>query len=253
MSTGALALIAVLATSLVSLLGIFFLLFEERRLRAALFFLVSVSAGALFGDAFIHLIPESFANPLVSEAAPFLVLLGIAAFFALEKFLHWHHHHAEEEGPEHSAIHPVGPLVLTSDVLHNFIDGVIIAASFYISTAVGLATTIAVMFHEIPHEIGNVSLLIHAGFSRLRAVVFNCLSAVAAIVGALAVIVFAARAQSSVEYLIPFAAGSFIYIAGSDLVPELHKDVGLKKALWQLTGLFIGVAAMAALVFLESR
>lgn len=249
MSIASLALLAVLITSLVSLIGIFTLFLKEDSLKTKLLFLVSLSAGALFGDAFLHLIPEALEESGTSSA-PLMILLGIIVFFVFEKVLHWHHHHAEDND-EDIKIHPVGPMVLVSDVIHNVIDGMVIAASFYVSPSVGIATTIAVMLHEIPHEIGNVSLLIHAGFSRMRAIIFNFISAGGALLGALFVVIFAEKADGLINSLIPFAAGTFIYIAGSDLVPELHKDIGIKKTLLQLLGITMGILAMALLLFLE--
>ncbi len=247
------ALCAVVLTSAISLFGVAVLLIKEELLRKSIFFMVSLSAGALFADAFFHLIPESFNNLSTETLTPILILFGIILFFCLEKFLHWHHHHVEsdEEEIEDMKIHPVGPMVIVSDVVHNFIDGVIIAASFMVSIPLGIATTIAVMLHEIPHEIGNVALLIHAGFTKKRAVILNCLSALASVAGALLLILVGKNVEMISYYLLPFAAGGFIYIAGSDLVPELHKDVGLKKALLQLLGIIIGILLMAALLFIE--
>lgn len=251
MSPALFSLAGVIVVSLISLTAIVVLFVSETFLRQVLFFLVSLSVGALFGDAFVHLIPDSFADLTTEGLAPILILSGILLFFALEKFLHWHHHHAEEGEPADHTIHPVGPMVILADILHNFIDGVVIAASFYLSTTAGIATTIAVVLHEIPHEIGNVALLIHAGFSRMRAVLINCFSALSSILGALLVILISTKAVSFVSFLIPLAAGGFIYIAGSDLVPELHKDAGIKKALLQLIGILIGILIMFALLFVE--
>jgi len=244
------SLFGVILASLISLTAIVVLFVSESFLRKVIFFLVSLSVGALFGDAFIHLIPESFENLATATLTPVLILSGILVFFALEKFLHWHHHHAEV-GEEDVHIHPVGPMVIVADILHNFIDGVVIAASFYLSPMAGIATTIAVILHEIPHELGNVALLIHAGFEKKRAILINCLSALASILGALIVIFISTKAVFVINYLIPFAAGSFIYIAGSDLVPELHKDVGVKKGLIQLLGILLGILIMFGLLFLE--
>lgn len=253
-STEGLIVLAVIATGLISLIGISILLINERRLKKSLYFLVSLSAGALFGDALFHLLPESFEIGLERDGnytvSSLLVIAGILFLFVLEKILHWHHHHTENDEDD-VKIHPVGPLVLIADVIHNIIDGVVIAASFYVSTALGVATTLAVMLHEIPHEIGNVSLLVHAGYSRMKAIMYNCFSAFSSLLGAILVIIFADRTTGLVDYLVPFAAGTFIYIAGSDLVPELHKDIGIKKTLIQVVGISIGVIAMFSLLFLE--
>jgi zinc and cadmium transporter len=251
MNITVLSIIAVIITSAISLVGIFALFISEKTLRPYLFFLVSVSAGALFGDAFIHLIPDALREADTGNLAPFYILFGIFFFFALEKFLHWHHHH-EDESAEHDAhIHPVGPMVLIADLIHNFIDGVLIAASFLVSVPVGVATTVAVVLHEIPHEIGNVALLLHAGFTKKRAVLFNCYAALTSLVGAVLFVYGAGAIVNLSQIMIPFAAGGFIYIAGSDLVPELHKDVGVEKALIQSLGMVLGVLIMVALLFVE--
>lgn len=251
MSQEILAILGVIVASLVSLVGISVLLISEQRLRGMLFFLVSVSAGALFGDVFFHLIPESFELFSGQIVAPATVLSGILFFFALEKFLHWHHHHRDEGEPDENTIHPVGVMTIVSDIAHNFVDGVIIAGSFLVDTTLGVATLVAVIFHEIPHEIGNVSLLIHAGFSRVKAILYNCFSALASLFGALLVIFFGSKIEGFANILIPFAAGAFIYIAGSDLVPALHKDIGIKKSLIQLLGLLLGIILMMLLLVLE--
>src|SRR3989338_5519222 len=142
---------SVVAVSLISFAGIFTLSLKEEVLRKYIFIFISIAVGALLGDAFIHLIPESFEESSSTILTSVLVISGILFFFVLEKFLHWHHH---GEDKEDSYIHPVGKLVLFSDGIHNFIDGIIIGASFLVSVPVGLATTTAVILHEIPQEIG---------------------------------------------------------------------------------------------------
>ena len=179
------ALIAVGLVSLVSLIGIAALAWRADFLRKILFLLISVAAGALLGDAFIHLIPEAFEgadNPLHISL---LLLGGFLSFFILEKLLNWHHVHTDEPllAEEHARIHPVGHLVLISDGFHNLVDGVAIGAAFMVSVEVGIATTLAILLHEIPQEIGDFALLVHAGFSRAKALLLNLLSAASAFVG----------------------------------------------------------------------
>lgn len=246
------AFLGVLAVSLVSLAGVVTLAMNEQRLRRALFFLVALSVGALFGDVFIHLLPEIFeesANFVVSSS---LVLLGIVIFFVLEKFLRWGHAHEVEECEECVRhVHPVGPLNLVSDALHNLIDGMIIGASFLAGPAVGIATTVAVVLHEIPQEIGDFALLVYAGYSRGKALLLNLLSALFAILGVALVFAFGPASEAAVAAVLPVAAGGFIYIAGSDLVPELHRTVGWKKSLLQFVAITIGVGLMFLLLLLE--
>jgi zinc and cadmium transporter len=252
MSPLLLTLIAIALVSIISLMGVFTLSLREERLRKSVFILVALAAGALLGDALIHLIPEAFEEnsaPLVTSLA---VILGILSFFVLEKFLRWHHSHGEAEfAPDHAHIHPVGHLVLVSDGVHNFIDGVIIGGAFLISPALGVATTVAIMLHEIPQEIGDFGLLISAGFSRGRALLVNALSACTAFLGGIAAFWISSLNEFAVPLIAAFAAGNFIYIAGSDIVPELHKTVGIKKSLLQFFMLVLGIGIMAFLTFFE--
>lgn len=247
------ALIAVGVVSSVSMIGIVALSWNESFLRRILFLLISVAAGALLGDAFIHLIPEAFAeagNPLLISL---LILAGFLVFFVLEKFLNWHHVHTDEPllAEEHARIHPVGHLVLISDALHNLVDGVAIGAAFMVSTEVGVATTLAIILHEIPQEIGDFALLIHAGFSRTKALFFNFLSAISAVVGVGLAFWVGSVFESTTPLIAAFAAGMFVYIAGSDLIPELHKTSDARRSGIQLGAILVGVLVMVVLVVLE--
>jgi zinc and cadmium transporter len=251
---------SVIVVSLISLVGIFTISLREDALRRSVFVLVSLAVGALFGDAFIHLIPEALEEATRPELVGLFVLLGIVVFFVFEKFLHWHHfgHHHDESAhrddileTEKNRIKPLGYLVLTSDSVHNFIDGVIIAGSFLISIEVGIATTVAVILHEIPQEIGDYAILIHAGFSRMRALFMNFMTALFAILGALLTLLLGGVLESAIPYISAFAAGHFVYIAGADLIPELQKTTNLKNSMVQLLALIVGMALMFALLFIE--
>lgn len=255
------AFFSVVGVSLVSLVGVFALGIREGLLRKTVFVLVSLATGALFGDALFHLIPEALEE--VGEGAMVLVVLGILAFFILEKALHWHHHHtglAETEHPEiedcppgehaHQSPRHLARLVLVSDSLHNLIDGVVIGASYMVSIELGLATTLAVILHEIPQEIGDFGVLLHAGLSKAKALLFNFFSALFAIAGALLAFLLPSSADL-VPFIVAFAAGHFIYIAGSDLVPELHKTKEASRSALQFIALVAGFALMYALLFLE--
>ena len=175
-------LISVFLVSLISLIGLVSFGVQEDKLKKVLIYFVSFSAGALFGDAFLHMLPDIAKETGFKTQAAIYVLIGIVIFFILEKIIHWHHCH-EPTTSEHK--HPVTYMSLVGDTLHNFIDGIIIAASFLVSVPVGLATTLAVMFHEIPHELGNFSILLHGGFSRSRAILFNFITALSALLGRL--------------------------------------------------------------------
>ncbi len=249
--TGTIA--SVLAVSAISLVGILTLSINEKLLRRGIFALVALAAGSLFGDALLHLIPEIFESAAEPTTAALWILVGIIVLFALEKFLHWDHHHELDSCPDcdHSHIHPLGKINLVADGLHNFLDGIAIAASFLASIPLGLATTLAVILHEIPQEIGDFGILLHAGYSKRQALWFNLLSALAAVLGALLVFALGTQLVAVQSILLPLAAGSFLYIAGSDLVPELHKTRDLKKSLIQAVAFILGIGLMYLLLWLE--
>lgn len=240
---------AVLAVSLISLIGLATLSFKEGLLRKALFLLISLAAGALIGDAFIHLLPEAFAQADATAVSLF-ALAGILSFLVLEKFLHWHHSHGENT-EEHARIHPLGHLVIVSDGVHNFVDGIAIGAAFLISPEIGIATTIAIALHEIPQEIGDFGLLLHSGFSRAKALAMNFLSALTAFAGIGIAFWLAEAHEVLVPLIAAFAAGNFIYIALADLVPEIHKTRGASRGIAQFAVILLGLAAMIALTQIE--
>lgn len=243
--------LSVLLVSLVSLAGVFTLSVELKRLKKFIFILVSLAVGALFGDAFIHLLPDAFAEAENRANVSMAALLGIAVFFVMEKFFHWtHEHEAEHEGH----IHPAGYLNIISDGMHNFIDGALIALSFVASPIIGFTTTVAVLLHEIPQEISDFGILVYAGFSRKSALLLNLFSACFAFAGAAVVIIAQSRGiavDNVIELALPFTAGGFIYIAGSDLVPHLQKENSTGKALVQFLAIALGVFLMFALTWLE--
>ncbi len=244
----AFALLSVIIISLVSLVGVLTLSFRADKLKRALIYLVSFAAGALMGDVFIHLLPE------VAEGNGFTIyvsgfaLLGIGTSFAIEKFVHWRHCHVPTS-KEHP--HPFAIMNLVGDGVHNFIDGLIIGVSYIVSVPVGIATTIAVFLHEIPQEIGDFGVLLHGGFSRGRALFMNFLIALTAVLGVLTVFFLESIVEGALPWLTAFAAGTFLYIAGSDLIPELHKENGLRKGILQFVFFILGIAVMYLLVFLE--
>ncbi len=241
-------LLSVLAVSGVSMVGLVAIAVNEQRLQQAIFVMVSLAVGAMFGDTFIHLLPHAFRSPGGTLAPSLYVLAGILMFFLLEKFLLWRHQH----GPDYEErIHPVGYVNLAADGLHNLIDGLLIGASYLVSPAVGLGTTLAVVLHEIPQEIGDFGVLLHAGFGVKKALCWNFLSALLAVVGAVIALVVGAEIASLPEVILPLTAGSFIYLAGSDLVPELHKEREPVRSLLQLVAIGFGVGLMLLLALLE--
>lgn len=245
---GLYALGSVLIVSLVSFVGILFLSLKEDKLKKYTSVFISLAVGALLGGAFIHIIPESFENFGNPSSVGILIIIGILIFFILEKVLHWHHH-GEDKEKKH--IHPVGKLILLSDGVHNFVDGIIIGASFLLNIPLGIATTIAVILHEIPQEIGDFAVLLHSGYSKKKALLYNFISALMAVVGILFVFIFGSIIDSFVNLILPIAAGGFIYIAIADLIPELHKNKNLNHTILQILIGAIGVFSMILLTFLE--
>lgn len=256
METVAYTFISIFLVSLVSLVGIFIFSLRETMMRHILFILVGLAAGALLGDAVIHLIPEALADINDERSFGITLLGGVVVFFVLEKYLRWHHaHHGpeEEHEEEERKNHPthLAPLVLIADGLHNMVDGALIAASFLISPLVGITTTIAVFLHEIPQEIADYALLIHSGFSRIKALAFNFLSALTAFLGAIIVLALNTAVTSLAGYAAAFTAGAFIYIAATDLIPELHKTKDPRRSGIELGAFVVGIAVMLLLTFVE--
>lgn len=209
---------------------------------------MSFAVGGLLGDAFIHLLPESFEELGTNLLVSLYVILGILIFFVLEKFLRWRHCHIPTS-EEH--LHPFVTMNLVGDATHNLVDGMLVGASYMVSFPIGLTTTLAVVLHEIPQELGDFGVLIHGGLSVKRALVFNLLSALTAVIGAVVSILAAEQVQGFSLSLLPITAGGFLYIAGSDLIPELHHEVKASTSLWQLLLIVLGVAIMAVLLVLE--
>lgn len=241
-------IISVASVGLISFIGIFGLSLKKERLKKILPFLVSFAVGGLFGDVFIHLLPESFEKIERSLVVSFYIILGILIFFVLEKFLRWRHCHILNS-PQH--VHPIVTMNLVGDAVHNLIDGMIIGASFLASIPIGITTALAVILHEIPQEIGDFGVLVHGGLSVKNALRLNFLSALAAVLGAVLSLLIGTHIQNYALFLLPITAGGFLYIAGSDLIPELQHEVKLSKSLGQLILIMLGIGVMALLILLE--
>lgn len=240
-------LVSVTVVSLASFIGIVAISSNSGRIQQTIFIMVSLAVGAMFGDVFLHLLPQAFSGSSAATA-PVYILGGILLFFLLEKFLLWRHEHIPHYG---DCIHPVGYVNLVADGLHNFIDGLLIGSSYLVSLPVGLATTLAVLLHEIPQEIGDFGVLLHAGFRVSKALWLNFLSASLAIAGAIAALVTGELVKALPNAILPLTAGGFIYIAGSDLVPELHKERQPLRSLLQMVAIGVGVGLMFLLKLLE--
>lgn len=236
-----LILISVTAVSLVSFIGVFFMGLKEAVVGRILMALVGFASGSLLGAAFFDLIPEAAET---GQAIWLYIVAGILIFFVMEKFLYWRHCH-----DENCEVHNFAYLNIIGDGIHNFIDGMLIAAGFLTSASLGYTTTLAVVFHEVPQELGDYGVLLYGGFGTRKALAYNFLSAITAIAGALVtyLLVEGSNVQVLAELLVPFAAGGFIYIATTDLMPELHKRTQVKDSVIQLVALLLGIALMFSL------
>ncbi len=233
-------MLSVLLVSAASLIGILALAMRPAFLDKILFYLVSFAAGALLGAAFLDLLPEAVESAQeagIDITSVFLVAIaGLLGFFVMEKFLHWYHCHKGK-----CEVHTFHYLNLAGDALHNFIDGMVIAASFLADYSLGVVTTIAIVVHEIPQEIGDYAILVYGGFDKIKALFYNFLTALSAFAGALLVLFVTPNITETLPYLLSFGAGGFIYIASTDLLPELHKHNEIGKSLLQFALLILGV------------
>ena len=236
--------IAVTIVSTISLVGIFTLSLQEKILNKALKTMVAFATGALLGDVFIHILPEITEESKFNLQTSAEVLLGIILFFLLEKFIHWHHCHHPER---HHKIQPVAWLNLIGDGFHNLLDGMIITASFLISLPIGISTSLAVILHEIPQEIGDFAILVHSGLKPSKALLLNFLSALTSLLGIGLFLIIGEYIDNFSLIMLPITAGGFIYIAGSDLIPELHKHSSTKDSILQLIGIICGILIMVYL------
>jgi zinc and cadmium transporter len=238
MNTLSLILISSGAMAVISLVGAFTVLLSKKLFYQLIPNLVAFSAGALIGGAILHLIPESVEELGNGSTTYLLILLGIILFYVLEQFIHWHHCHKET----HEHKHPVSYLILVADTVHNLIDGLAIGAAFLINPAVGVSTLIAVVAHEIPQELGDFGILIHSGWTVRKALIVNFISSLTFLAGGL-IVYFLAR-DVNVSYLLPFAAGTFIYIAAVDLIPEIKSNGELKAKFSYFAFFIIGLLIM---------
>jgi len=227
--------------SLTAWIGVLTLFLREELLDQLLLVLVALAAGSLIGGAFLHLLPRAVAEAGAADTVPlFLVVIaGFCAFYVLEQFIQWHHHHA--------AVHDrdaVSSLVLVSDAIHNFIDGLVIAGSFLVGPSVGIVTTVAIALHEIPQEIGDFGVLVYGGFEKRRALVLNYLTQATVILGGLVGILLGDAFAGLPTILLPFAAGNFIYIASSDLIPEIKADENPWRSLAYFAVFLLGILLM---------
>lgn len=226
---------ASVVVSLISLVGIFGLLFNDRWLGKILFLLIGFAAGALIGGAFLHILPEALKEGQ-NNFVFICVVLGFIFFLLLEKYFYWRHcHHGVCD------VHAFTYLNLIGDGIHNFCDGLIIGASFTVNINFGIVTTLVIVFHEIPQEIGDFGVLVYGGFSKAKALACNFICALGCVVGTVAGYALSVDAKIFSLFLLPFVAGGFIYIAACDLVPELHKESSLKRTTFSMLAFLSGI------------
>jgi zinc and cadmium transporter len=207
--------------ALLGFAGVFSFWVSKKNMDKILHLLVAFAAGTLLGGAFFHLLPESMEG-MEARLVLGLVLAGFVFFTVIESYFHWHR-------CKECDIHPFSYMIVVGDAIHNFLCGVSLAASFFAGINVGIATTIAVIAHELPQQLGIFGVLVKGGFKKNKAILYSFASQSTVILGALAGFYLSTLSNSIIPFLIPFAAGNFIYIAASDLVPEMHKTEGMNK------------------------
>ncbi len=233
-------LFATFIVSLISFVGVITLALQDKILTKILLILIGLSAGALMGGAFLHLLPEAVEKSSGLYVYLF-VLVGFILFFLIEKVLHWRHCHKGE-----CDVHTFHYMNLVGDYIHDFIDGLIMAASFVVSLPLGITTTIAIATHEIPQEIGDFGVLLYGGFSKKKAIMLNFAIALTAVLGGIVGFFVSSLIENIVVFILPFAAGGFIYIAATDLVPEIRKELDMKKYMATLIVFICGILIMWA-------
>ena len=235
----------VVLSSFLGMSGGLILLANSRLANKLTKYFVGFAAGALLATSFLDLLPEAL-ELAKNEFVLSYTLVGILSFFFIEESLIWHHHHTHEK----EEVHSYTPLIIIGDTIHNLIDGIIIATTFAISPALGIPTFLSIVFHEVPQEIGDFGLLLHSKMRRRKIIFFNFLSASASVLGAVITYFFLFQLESFGPSLIAFAAGTFIYIALSDLIPETRKEKDIRKSLKQVVLLIFGILVMFAVGFI---
>jgi zinc and cadmium transporter len=234
--------------SMIAWLGALTLFLNDELLDRVLLLLVALAAGGLIGGAFLHLLPRAIQEYGRADTLPLFLSLvaGFCLFYVLEQFIHWHHHHAATHDHE-----PVSYLVLLSDTIHNFIDGLVVAGAFLLGVEVGLVTAAAIALHEIPQELGDFGVLVYGGFDRTQALVLNYLTQSTVILGGVAGHYLAGVVGWTPVFLLPFAAGNFVYIASSDLIPEIKEERDVRKAALHFAVFLSGIVLMLGVKLLR--
>lgn len=247
------AVIASLAVSLCSLSGVFALWLPADLLKKTVPYLVALAVGVLLGDAFIHLIPDAVNRHGSIADVCLMTVVGVFCFFVLEKIVRWRHDHRHEFSIAQCDIRPMAKMNLVGDAIHNFVDGILIGGSFLVDPAIGVTTTLAIIAHEIPQEIGDVGALVYGGYSPKKAVLFNFYCSLTVMVGAIFTLLLSQIAESSLLFLLPIAAGGFIYIAATDMIPALHEHSTIPNIIGQSAIFALGIGFMQSLIVLEQN
>jgi zinc and cadmium transporter len=240
MSTLLWILLATIINSLLGLIGVFSLWIKEKLLNKLLICLIAFSAGALLGGAFFHLLEESFEH--LSVTYSFVMAIGgFILFILIEGYFHWHHCKCKP--------HPFTYLILIGDSIHNFIDGLVIAAGFFVNPLLGIVTTLMILGHEAPQEMGLFGVLLYGKYEKGKALLYSLLAQSTCILGGITGYLISSKAEVFSHYLVPFAAGGFIYIAASDLIPEIHKmhKHNFKRFICSFSFLILGLLFMIAI------
>jgi len=274
------SIISVIIVSLISVVVATPLLIKKKISNKVLLFLLSISVGVLLATVFFGLVPEMYAHhedheihseiggveqdheevmlghDELNESGEHLeehgyneliipgiyLLIGFLIMFIIEKFIHFHHSNkCEHVDHGHSHAYSIAPVNLIGDGVHNFIDGLIIAGAYVVSIPVGIAATISVIFHEVPQEIADFGVLLYSGLNKKKALIFNFLSAATAIMGSIVGLTLASMIEGFTMFMIPFAAGNFLYIASSNLLPQLHRHCGVKDTIYHILAIILGV------------
>lgn len=230
-------IIANLLMATISIIGVITLFINKHLLKEILIFFVSLSAGTMLGAAIFHLIPESYVD-LGFWTTSIMIFIAILIFFLIEKGLHWHHHHDVDDK------HTLGLMNLIADSFHNFLDGIIIAGTFLASIPLGISTTLNVLLHEIPQELGDFGVLLHSGFTIKKALIANLLVSLVSLVGGILGFMFFNVFEGLTGYITAFAAGGFIYIATTDLIPEIKEEAKEHKLWFAIICFLLGFVLM---------
>jgi zinc and cadmium transporter len=222
----------------IAMVGSITLVLKPAALNRLLLVLVAFAAGSLIGGAFFHMIPAALVAELSGLEVGIATVAGFSAFLALEQLLHWHHCHRASSDCKQ----PLTYLILIGDGLHNFLGGLAIAGTFLIDIRLGITAWLAAAAHEVPQELGDFGVLVHGGWSRRRALTFNLLSGLTFLLGGL--VSYSVSTELDIRWLIPFAAGNFLYIGASDLVPQISKHDSLKSNLTHLLAFLLGIVLL---------